>query len=66
MGVGFLFGNVKDISLALNKQDKATVEQLESQNLIHSHYSKGYSIYQCEDCHSLENGCHLELYDIQG
>ena len=66
IGVGFLFGNVKDISLALNKQDKATVEQLDRQSLIHSHYSKGYSIYQCEGCHSLENKCHLELYDNEG
>ena len=65
-GVSFLFGKIDDIQYVLNGNDKKTVQLLQQQNKIHTHYSKGYSIYQCNNCHSLENICHLVLYDKYG
>ena len=66
IGVGFLFGNIDDIILALKGEDKKTVQFLQNRKVIHTHYSRGYSLYQCPDCHSLENKCHLSLYNKEG
>lgn len=66
MGVGFLFGNIDDILHALRGNDKKIVQLLKHRKQIHTHYSRGYSLYQCSKCHSLENKCHLTLYNQQG
>ena len=66
LGVGFLFGNVDDILHGLKGQDKKTVQFLNNRKTIHHHYSRGYSLYQCSNCHSLENKCHLVLYNSKG
>jgi hypothetical protein len=66
MGVGFLFGNIDDILHALRGNDKKTVQLLKHRKQIHTHYSRGYSLYQCRNCKSLENKCHLTLYNQQG
>ena len=65
-GVGFLFGNINDIVYVLKGTDKKKVQILNHQKQIHTHYSRGYSLYQCSKCHSLENKCHLTLYNQQG
>ena len=66
MGVGFLFGNIDDLLHGLKGEDKKTVQFLHSRKTIHHHYSRGYSLYQCPECHSLENKCHLDLYNSEG
>jgi hypothetical protein len=66
MGVGFLFGNIDDILHALRGNDKKTVQLLKHRKQIHTHSTRGYSLYQCTSCHSLENKCHLTLYNQQG
>ena len=66
MGVGFLFGNIDDILHALIGNDKKTVQLLKHQKQIHTHYSRGCSLYQCRNCKSLENKFHITLYNQQG
>ena len=66
LGVGFLFGNVENIIDTLKGHDKEQVQRLLNEKLIHTHYSKGFSVYQCQECHSLDNKVHLTLYDIEG
>ena len=66
MGVGFLFGSVENILDTLEGHDKQQVQRLLNQNLIHTHYARGFSLYQCSDCHSLDNKVHLTLYNKEG
>jgi len=66
LGVGFLFGTVENILDTLTGHDQKQVQQLLNQNQIHTHYSRGYSLYQCPECHSLDNKVHLTLYDQNG
>ena len=66
LGLGYLFGNIDDICHALRGNDKKTVQLLKHRKQVHTHYSRGYSLYQCSNCNSLENKFHLTLYDKQG
>ncbi len=65
-GVGFLFGKIEDILHSLKGNDKKTVQTLKREKKIHTHYSRGYSLYQCNSCHSIDNKCHLILYNKEG
>jgi ssDNA-binding Zn-finger/Zn-ribbon topoisomerase 1 len=66
MGVGFLFGSVENILDTLEGHDKDQVQHLVNQGLVHTHYARGFSLYQCSDCHSLDNKVHLTLYNNDG
>ena len=66
IGVGYLFGNIDDLLNGLKGEDKKKVQLLHNRKSIHHYYSRGFSLYQCPDCHSLENKCHLDLYDSKG
>ena len=66
MGVGFLFGSVENILDTLEGHDKDQVQHLVNQGLVHTHYARGFSLYQCSDCHSLDNKVHLTLYNKDG
>ncbi len=65
-GVAFLFGNIGEIISILQTKDKKKVNQLKKKDKIHSFYSKGFSLYQCEKCYSIENKYHLLLTDNLG
>ena len=66
MGVGFLFGSVENILDTLTGHDQEQVQRLLNQKQVHTHYSRGYSLYQCQECHSLDNKVHLTLYNSEG
>ena len=66
MGVGFLFGTVENILETLTGHDKEQVQRLLNQKQVHTHYSRGYSLYQCQECHSHDNKVHLTLYNSEG
>ena len=66
LGVGFLFGSVENILDMLEGHDKEQVQKLLAQQLAHTHYSRGYSLYQCSQCDSLDNKIHLTLYNKEG
>ena len=66
MGVGFLFGSVENILETLTGHDQEQVQRLLNQKQVHTHYSRGYSLYQCQECHSLDNKVHLTLYNSEG
>ena len=66
MGVGFLFGSVENILDTLEGHDKDQVQRLVNQGLVHTHYARRFSLYQCSDCHSLDNKVHLTLYNKDG
>ena len=50
----------------LKKKDKRKVNQLKKNGKIHSFYSKGFSLYQCRKCYSIENKYHILLTDNIG
>tara|TARA_B100000965_G_scaffold374910_1_gene366581 strand:+ start:1222 stop:1671 length:450 start_codon:yes stop_codon:yes gene_type:complete len=66
IGVGYLFGNIDDLLHGLKGEDKKIVQSLHNMKSIHHYYSRGFSLYQCSNCFSLENKCHLDLYNSQG
>lgn len=63
-GQFYFFANIDDIIRMQTEFDKNTISNIYKK--IHTFYSKGYSLYQCLKCNSLDNKYHLLLYNKQG